>query len=106
VPELVAHLNDASARLDTTSQRLSAASPAGPPATIADIRHELDVLKMDLSQHEPDGIASLGGTTRDGFSEIGTKLDRLSEQLDGMKKGGASSASPPATRQAYPKRTS
>ncbi len=106
-PELVARLDGASQRLDTAAARLSGATPSGPPATIADIRHELDALKLALAEHQPDGVASLNGTTRDGFSEVSTKLDRLTDRLDRMTAaGGAVSASRPASPAAYPKRPS
>jgi hypothetical protein len=111
-PALIAHLDDASARLAATSAHLSAAAPSGPPATIADIRHELDLLKLALADRQPQGLDSLGGMTRDGFSEMATKLDRLSAQLGGARRdaagddGGAVSASRPASRAAYPRRPS
>ncbi len=107
VPELVARLDSASQRLDTAAAHLSGATPSGPPATIADIRHEIDALKLALAQHQPDGVASLTGTTRDGFSEVSTKLDRLTDRLDKMAAaGGAVSASRPASSAAYPRRPS
>ncbi|WBO22123.1 hypothetical protein [Sphingomonas abietis] len=83
VPALVARLAAASSHLDAAEQRLSAASPSGPPATIADIRHELDMLKIALAAHQPDGMDALNGTTRDGFSEISTRLDHLQARLTG-----------------------
>ncbi len=107
VPGLVANLDHASERLDAAAAKLLNAAPGGPPATIPDIRHELDALKLALAGHEPEGIASLGGATREGFSEITTKLDRLSDRLDKMEaSGGAVSASRPASPAAYPKRPS
>ncbi|HLZ77696.1 MAG TPA: hypothetical protein VKQ09_00035 [Sphingomonas sp.] len=106
-PELIARLDGASQRLDTAAARLSSASPSGPPATVADIRHEIDALKLSLAEHQPDGVTSLNGTTRDGFSEVSTKLDRLTDRLDKMAAaGGAVSASRPASPAAYPKRPS
>ncbi len=107
VPGLVDHLDHASERLAAAAAKLSNAAPSGPPATIPDIRHELDALKLALAGHEPEGIASLGGATREGFSEISTKLDRLSDRLDKMgASGGAVSASRPASPAAYPRRPS
>ncbi len=107
VPELVARLDTASQRLDTAAARLSSAAPSGAPATIADVRHEIDALKLALAEHQPDGVASLAGTTRDGFSEVTTKLDRLTDRLDKMAAAGSAvSASRPASSGAYPKRPS
>jgi sigma54-dependent transcription regulator len=107
VPAMVAQMKAASERLDAASSRAAAASPSGPPATIEDIRHELDVLKLALAQHQPDGISALTGTTRDGFSEVADRLDRLSDQLNKAKApAGAVSASPPASREAYPRHSS
>jgi hypothetical protein len=107
VPLLVAHLDEASVRLDAASARLSAAAPSGPPATVADVRRELDSLKLALAQHQPQGLDTLNGMTRDGFSEMATKLDRMSAQLGGARRGeaveddGAVSASRPASHAAY-----
>lgn len=80
VPDLVARLDAASQRLDAATARAVAISPGGPPATIADIRRELDALKMQLAQRQPQGMEALNGVLHDGLAEIGTKLDRLSEQ--------------------------
>jgi hypothetical protein len=112
VPALVAHLDEASARLDMVSARLTAASPSGAPATVADVRRELDSLKLALAQRQPQGLDTLNGMTRDGFSEMATKLDRLSARLDGARRGGSMddddtvSANRPASRAAYPRRPS
>lgn len=107
VPDLVARLDGASQRIDAAAMRLSSATPSGPPATIADIRHEIDALKLALAEHQPDGLASLNGATRDGFSEMSTKLDRLTDRLDKMSAaGGAVSASRPASPATYPRRPS
>lgn len=107
VPDLVARLDTASQRLDAAATRLASAAPSGPPATIAEIRHEIDALKLALAEHQPDGVASLSGTTRDGFSEMATRLDRLTDRLDKMTAAsGALSASRPASSAAYPKRPS
>ena len=105
VPTLVAQIKAAGERLDAASARTAAAAPSGPPATIDEIRHELDVLKLALAQHQPDGVSSLTGTTRDGFAEMAERLDRLSDQLKAAK-GGAVSASPSASPAAYPKHSS
>jgi hypothetical protein len=105
VPALVAQIKTATDRLDAASTRAAAASPSGPPATLEDIRHELDTLKLALAQHQPDGVSTLTGTTRDGFAEVAERLDRLSDQLKAAK-GGAVSASPSASREAYPNHSS
>ena len=107
IPAFVAQLNAASDRLDKATARAAAASPSGPPATLVDIRHELDTLKLALAEHQPDGVSSLSGTTRDGFAEMAARLDRLSDQLNRAKgTAGAVSASPSASREAYPKHSS
>jgi len=112
VPQLVAHLDAASARLDGTTARLPAASPvaagaAGPSITMADLHHELDALKLSLDQRQPEGLTPLNDMTRDGFTEVTTKLDRLSTQLDQIaQRGGAISASRPASRGGDPRRPS
>ncbi len=93
VPAVVARLDAASAKLDAATGRLAAASPSGPPATIADMRHELDVLKLELAQHQPDGVSALNGTTQAGFSELFAKMDRLQAQL-----GNRPAAPDPRTR--------
>lgn len=105
VPAMVAQLKTATDRLDTASTRAASAAPSGPPATIEDIRHELDMLKLALAQHQPDGVSALAGTTQDGFAEMGERLDRLSAQLD-RTKDAAVSASPSASREAYPRHSS
>jgi len=81
VPQLVQHLDDASAKLDTAATRLAAASPNGPPASVADVQHQLDMLRLALDQRQPAGVASLNDMTRSGFSEIGTRLDRIQAKL-------------------------
>ena len=108
VPELVARLDGASQQPRYgCSSPAPAPAPSGPPATIADVRHEIDALKLSLAAHQPDGVASLTGTTRDGFSEMATRLDRLTDRLDRMTaSGGAVSASRPASSAAYPRRPS
>lgn len=107
VPALVAQINRASDRLDNASARLTVASPSGPPATLVDIRHELDALKLALAEHQPDGVSSLSGTMRDGFAEMAARLDRLSDQLNRANGSrSALSASPRASREASPKRSS
>lgn len=81
VPQLVQHLDDASAKLDTAATRLAAASPNGPPASVADVQHQLDMLRLALDQRQPAGVSSLNDMTRSGFSEIGTRLDRIQAKL-------------------------
>ena len=81
VPQLVQHLDDASARLDAAASKLAAASPNGPPASIADVQHQLDMLRLALDQRQPAGIGALDGVTRNGFSEIATRLDRIQSRL-------------------------
>lgn len=81
VPSLVRHLDDASAKLDTAASRLAAASPHGPPASVADVQHQLDMLRLALDQHQPAGMSALNDQTRAGFSEIGTRLDRIQARL-------------------------
>lgn len=80
-PALIARLTQVGQRLDTASQRYAAAAPSGPPASIADIRHELDMLRFGLSQHQPDAVSSLGGITREGFTDLATRIGRLQAQL-------------------------
>ena len=113
IPQLVAHIDAASQRLDAAGTRTAATispSPmgaAGPSITMTDLHHELDALKLSLGQRQPEGLTSLNAMTRDGFSEMTTKLDRLSAQLDQIsKRGGAVSASRPASRAADPRRPS
>jgi len=81
-PELVARLDRASSRLDAAARHFASAAPSGKPATVADIRHELDLLKIALAGREPSGLSALDSTTRDGFSEISTKLDRMEARLN------------------------
>ena len=81
VPQLVQHLSDASAKLDAAATRLAAASPNGPPASVADVQHQLDMLRLALDQRQPAGVSSLNDMTRSGFSEIGTRLDRIQSKL-------------------------
>lgn len=117
VPQLVAHLDAASAQIDGATVKLPAAGPTatapvaaastGPAITMADLHHELDALKLALSQRQPEGLSPLNDMTRDGFTEVTTKLDRLSAQLDRIaQRGGALSASRPASRAADPRRPS
>jgi hypothetical protein len=63
VPQLVQHLSDASAKLDAAATRLAAASPNGPPASVADVQHQLDMLRLALDQRQPAGVASLNDMT-------------------------------------------
>jgi hypothetical protein len=81
VPQLVQHLDDASAKLDAAATRLAVASPNGAPASVADVQHQLDMLRLALDQRQPAGVASLNDMTRSGFSEIGTRLDRIQARL-------------------------
>ncbi len=113
VSDLVAHLDATSARWDSAAPRvappapIAAAGTAGPAITMADLHHELDALKLALSQRQPEGLTPLNDMTRDGFTEVTTKLDRLSAQMDRLeKRGGAVSASRPASRGADPRRPS
>jgi hypothetical protein len=89
VPQLVQHLDDASTRLDAAAAKLAAASPNGAPASVADVQHQLDILRLALDQRQPTGVASLNDLTRSGFSELGTRLDRIQARL-----GSAPSRSP------------
>ncbi|HET8611477.1 MAG TPA: hypothetical protein VFL92_01790 [Sphingomonas sp.] len=82
VPELVARLDGASSRLDAAARHFASAAPSGKPATVADIRHELDLMKIALAGREPSGVSALDGATRNGFSEISTRLDRIEARLD------------------------
>jgi hypothetical protein len=84
VPALVQHLDDASAKLDGAASRLAAASPNGPPASVADIQHQLDMLRLALDQRQPAGVSALNDQTRAGFSEIATRLDRIQARLGGV----------------------
>jgi hypothetical protein len=100
VPTMIAHLDAASARLDGATARLSTTpalaavpaaplAPASPTITMADLHREIDALKLALGQRQPEGLRSLDGMTRDGFSEVTTKLDRLSGRIDQLTKRGA-----------------
>lgn len=93
VPALVAHLDDATARLDAAAGKLAAASPNGPPASVADVRHEIDLLKLALDGRQPQGLDALNNMTKDGFSEMTTKLDRIQARV-----GGAPAPSPKQDR--------
>lgn len=101
VPVIVKALDDASARLQVAASRVPA---GGTPATAADVHQALDELRVALAAHQPDGLASLNGMTRDGFSELGTRLDRLSQDVEGMGRGV--SASRPIPRAAYSRQPS
>jgi hypothetical protein len=79
VPEIVKALDSATNKLAIAASR----TPGGPPATAADIKQALDELRLSLAQHQPDGLAPLNGLTRDGFAEIGARLDKLSAQVGG-----------------------
>ena len=81
VPNLVQHLDDASAKLDAAASRLASASPNGPPASVADVQHQLDMLRLALDQRQPAGVAALNDMTRSGLSELGTRLDRIQARL-------------------------
>jgi hypothetical protein len=83
VPALVAHLDDATAKLDAAAGKLAAASPNGPPASVADVHHEIDLLKLALDARQPQGMDALNSMTRDGFSEVTTKLDQVQARLGG-----------------------
>ncbi len=87
VPALVAHLDDATARLDAAAGKLAAASPNGTPASVADVHHEIDMLKLALDARQPQGMDALNSTTRDGFSQVTTKLDRIAARVGGGAKG-------------------
>ena len=93
VPALVAHLDDATARLDAAAAKLAAASPNGPPASVADVHHEIDLLKLALDARQPQGLDALNSMTKDGFSEVTTKLDRIQARV-----GGAPAPSPKQDR--------
>lgn len=92
LPALVARLDAQSARLDAASQKIAASMPGGPAATVADVRHELDALKLALAGQRPQGYDALDSRVQEGFAALAAKLDRLS--------GGAVSASRPASRAA------
>jgi hypothetical protein len=81
VPQLVQHLDDASAKLDAAASRLATASPNGAPASVADVQHQLDMLRLALDQRQPAGVSALNDMTRNGFSEVGTRLDRIQAKL-------------------------
>jgi hypothetical protein len=81
-PALLAKLVKAGDRLDAAAQRYAAAAPAGQPATIADVRHELDLLKIALAERQPEGLNALTSSTHSGLSEIATKIDLLQARLD------------------------
>jgi hypothetical protein len=91
VPEIVKSLDDASAKLAAAASR----TPNGPPATVADVKQALDDLRLALAAHQPDGLAPLTGMTRDGFAEVGTRLDRLSAQIGGRSAPRAAPGSAP-----------
>ncbi|HEY0270298.1 MAG TPA: hypothetical protein VGC10_04830 [Sphingomonas sp.] len=92
VPAIVKTLDDATAKLAIAAGR----TPGGPPATADDLKRALDDLRLSLAQHQPDGLTPLSGITRDGFIEIGVKLDRLSSQIAGVR------AAPVASRPLSP----
>jgi hypothetical protein len=85
VPTLVQHLDDASAKLDAAAAKLAAASPNGPPASISDVQHQLDTLKLALDARQPQGVSALNDLTRAGFSELGTRLDRIDAHMGGSR---------------------
>ena len=84
-------MEQASARMDALSAKLATGAPSGPPISADDLRHELDALKLDLAQHQPQGVDALGGATREGFAAVTMRLDALSARL-GQPVGRAPSA--------------
>ena len=77
MPDIVKALGDATDKLAIAANRTA----GGAPATAADLKQALDEFRLSLDKHQPDGLAPLSGLTRDGFTEVGARLDRLSTQL-------------------------
>jgi hypothetical protein len=96
IPDLVARLDAASLKLEAVTARATSASPAGPPATIADVRHELDMLKLALAQHQPEGLDALNSNVRGGFQDLATRLDRLAGRAPAPRAAEAAEDGAPA----------
>jgi hypothetical protein len=45
------------------------------------VPHPLDMLRLALDPRQPTGVDALNNMTRSGFSEIGTRLDRIQARL-------------------------
>lgn len=82
VPQLVQHLDEASARLDAATAKLAAAAPNGPPVSAAEVQHQLDMLKLSLDARRAPGMEALNNTTSNGFSELATRLDHIAARMD------------------------
>jgi hypothetical protein len=81
VPAIVKSLDEATNKLAIAASH----TPNGPPATLDETKRALDDLRLSIAQHQPDGLTPLTGITRDGLSEIGSRLDRLSAQISGAR---------------------
>jgi hypothetical protein len=93
VPVMVKALDDASVRI---AQAAARAPTNSPPVTGDELRHSIDDLRLSLSNRQPEGMAPLVGTLHDGFSEIGTRVDHLADEVDRLntKLGGKVGANP------------
>jgi hypothetical protein len=94
MPAVVKSLDDASARLALAASRTPASSGT-PPVSADDLRHALDDLRLSLAARQPDSLGPLSGLTRDGFSELGSRLDRLTGQVEKLTGGVSASRTAP-----------
>jgi len=94
VPAVVKSLDDASARLALAASR-TPADVSSHPVTADDLRHALDDLRLSLAAHQPDSLGPLSGMTRNGFSELGTRMDRLAGEVEQIKSRVSASRTAP-----------
>ncbi|WP_419827968.1 hypothetical protein [Sphingomonas sp.] len=101
--EALAKLPATIAALDAASRRLAVASAHAAPGdglSADEFRRGLDGFRASLAGHQPDGMGALTGMTREGLSELATRLDRIEDRLDGATPGRRASRAP------YPARPS
>lgn len=83
LPEMIAALDRMDARLAAAPAQASPAPVAtgAAPLTAEDLHHSLDDLRLALANRQPAGANAIGDTLHSGFSEIGTRLDRIEARL-------------------------
>jgi hypothetical protein len=79
VPVMVKALDDASVRIAQAAARTPTSSLS---VTGDEMRHAIDDLRLSLANRQPESMAPLVGTLHDGFSEIGTRVDHLADEVD------------------------